>query len=204
MSTCTTSVCVHFQMCRRGSIGHGATLFILWIFAVFVDRQRSLRCKWGWGIERQRWNAASFIIIISFYYFCVGLLLRSLSLTPLTQFTGRLWLFLLLLVLALFSCRFSKSLCNLLRVKSIFPGLLLSWSMFCWFGCYSRSSLSVSSSTSLKNSLMSSSHLFFGLPIALLVLHFDLNSVFPSAAFINHLSLGEVAILIAGLHFIDC
>ena len=44
---------------------------------------------------------------------------------------------------------------------------------------------------------MSSSHLFLGLPIALLVLYFELNSEFHSAAFINHLSLGDVAILIA-------
>ena len=43
--------------CRRGCIGHWASLFILWIFAVFVDRQRSLRCRWSWGIGRQRLNA---------------------------------------------------------------------------------------------------------------------------------------------------
>ena len=42
--------------CGRGCIGHRATLFILWIFAVFVDRQRSLRCRWGWRIGRPRWN----------------------------------------------------------------------------------------------------------------------------------------------------
>ena len=54
----------------------------------------------------------------------------------------------------------------------------------------------------LRNSLMSSSHLFLGLPIALLVLYFELNSGFHSAAFINHLSLGDVAILSASLHFI--
>ena len=47
---------------------------------------------------------------------------------------------------------------------------------------------------------MSSSHLFLGLPIALLVLYFELSSGFHSAAFINH--LGDVAILIASLHFI--
>ena len=44
---------------------------------------------------------------------------------------------------------------------------------------------------------MSSSQLFLGLPIALLVLYFELNSGFHSAAFINHLSLGDVAILSA-------
>ena len=49
---------------------------------------------------------------------------------------------------------------------------------------------------------MSSSHLFLGLPIALLVLDFELNSVFHSAAFIHHLSLGDVVIFIANLHFI--
>ena len=49
---------------------------------------------------------------------------------------------------------------------------------------------------------MSSSRLFIGLPIALLVLYFELSSGFHSAAFINHLSLGDVAILSASLHFI--
>ena len=49
---------------------------------------------------------------------------------------------------------------------------------------------------------MSSSHLFLGLPIALLVLYFELSSGFHSTAFINHLSLGGVAILSANLHFI--
>ena len=42
---------------------------------------------------------------------------------------------------------------------------------------------------------MSSSHLFFGLPIALLVLFLELSSGFHSAAFLIHLSLGDVAIL---------
>ena len=41
---------------------------------------------------------------------------------------------------------------------------------------------------------------FLGLPIALLVLY----SGFHSAAFINHLSLGDVAILIASHHLIFC
>ena len=49
---------------------------------------------------------------------------------------------------------------------------------------------------------MSSSHLFLGLPIDLLVLYFELSSGFHSAALINHLSFGDVAILIASLHFI--
>ena len=49
---------------------------------------------------------------------------------------------------------------------------------------------------------MSSSHLFLGLPITLLVLYFEPNSGFHSAPFINHLSLGDVAILSANLHFI--
>ena len=51
---------------------------------------------------------------------------------------------------------------------------------------------------------MSSSHLFLGLSIALLVLYFELSSGFHSAAFTNHLSLGDVAILSASLHFIFC
>ena len=58
------------------------------------------------------------------------------------------------------------------------------------------------SATKLRNSLMSSSHLLLGLPIALLVLYFKLNSGFHSAAFINHLSLGDVAILSASLFFL--
>ena len=49
---------------------------------------------------------------------------------------------------------------------------------------------------------MSSSHLLLGLPIALLVLYFELSSGFHSAAFTNHLSFGSDAILIASLHFI--
>ena len=49
---------------------------------------------------------------------------------------------------------------------------------------------------------MSSSHLFLGLPIDLLVLIFELSSGFHSAALNNHLSLVDVAILIASLHFI--
>ena len=51
---------------------------------------------------------------------------------------------------------------------------------------------------------MSSSHLFLGLPIALLVLYLELNSGFHSAAFFIHLSLGDVAILNANFHFIFC
>ena len=38
---------------------------------------------------------------------------------------------------------------------------------------------------------MSSSHLFLGLPIALLILYLVLSSGFQSAAFLNHLSLGD-------------
>ena len=49
---------------------------------------------------------------------------------------------------------------------------------------------------------MSSSHLFLGLPIALLVLYLELSSGFHSAAFFGHLSLGDVAILSANFHFI--
>ena len=49
---------------------------------------------------------------------------------------------------------------------------------------------------------MSSSHLFLGLPIDLLVLYSELSSGFHSAALINHLSFCDVAILIASLHFI--
>ena len=49
---------------------------------------------------------------------------------------------------------------------------------------------------------MSSSHLFLGLPIALLVLYLELSSGFHSAACLNHLSLGDVGILSANFHFI--
>ena len=49
---------------------------------------------------------------------------------------------------------------------------------------------------------MSSSHLFLGLPIVLLVLYLELSSGFHSAAFFSHLSHGEVAILSANFHFI--
>ena len=43
---------------------------------------------------------------------------------------------------------------------------------------------------------------FLGLQIDLLVLYLKLSSGFHSAALINHLSFGDVAILIASLHFI--
>ena len=49
---------------------------------------------------------------------------------------------------------------------------------------------------------MTTSHFLLGLPIALLVLYFELSSGFHSAAFTNHLSLGVVAILSASPHFI--
>ena len=49
---------------------------------------------------------------------------------------------------------------------------------------------------------MLSSHLILGLPIALLVLYFELSSGFHSAAFIHHLSLGDIAVLSANHHFI--
>ena len=49
--------------------------------------------------------------------------------------------------------------------------------------------------------MTSSSHLFLGLPIVLLVLYLDLRSGFHSASlFLNHLSLGDVAILSANFH----
>ena len=48
---------------------------------------------------------------------------------------------------------------------------------------------------------MSSSHLFLGLPVALLVLYVELSSVFFSAAFTVYLSLGMDAILSVSLHF---
>ena len=51
---------------------------------------------------------------------------------------------------------------------------------------------------------MSSSHLFLGLPIAELVLYLVLSSRFQSAAFLSHLSLGELATLSANFHFIFC
>ena len=62
----------------------------------------------------------------------------------------------------------------------------------------------VSSNSCLRNSLMSSSHLFLGLPIALLVLYLALSSRFQSAAFLSHLSHGDVAILSVSFHFIFC
>ena len=45
---------------------------------------------------------------------------------------------------------------------------------------------------------------FLGLPIALLILYLVLSSGFQSAAFLNYLSLGDVAILSASFHFIFC
>ena len=48
---------------------------------------------------------------------------------------------------------------------------------------------------------MSSSHLFLDLPIALLVLYFELSLGFLSAAIINHLALCDIAILSTSLHF---
>ena len=122
----------------------------------------------------------------------------SLSLTPLTYLACRLWLFLLLLVLALVSCRsseviaqFSSSKVHLPRSFAVLINVLLIWLLL-------SVKFSVSSSTSLTNSLMSSSHLFFGLQIALLVLYFELCS------FLHHLSLGDVAILIrqSPFHFL--
>ena len=95
-----------------------------------------------------------------------------------------------------------RSLCNFLRVEPIFRGLLLCWSMFCWFGCCFRSSF-----LSLPQQIWGINwcHLpIIGLPFALLVLYFELNSGFHSAAFISHLSLSDVAVLSASLHFIFC
>ena len=51
---------------------------------------------------------------------------------------------------------------------------------------------------------MSSSHLFLGLPIALLVSYLELRSGLHSATLFSHLSLGEFAILSANFHFIFC
>ena len=51
--------------------------------------------------------------------------------------------------------------------------------------------------------MMSSSHLFLGLPIGLLVLYLELRSGLHSAAFFSHLSLGEVAILSDNFHSIS-
>ena len=51
---------------------------------------------------------------------------------------------------------------------------------------------------------MSSSYLFLGLPIALLILYLVLSSKFQSAAFLNHPSLGDVAILSASFDFVFC
>ena len=102
----------------------------------------------------------------------------------------------------IFACRssevivyFSSSKVHLPRSFAVLIQFLLIWLLL-------SVRFSVSSSTCLRNSLMSSSHLFLGLPIDLLVLYFELSSGFHSAAFINHLSLGDKAILIASLHFI--
>ena len=62
-------------------------------------------------------------------------------------------------------------------------------------------SVEVSFSSSLKNSLISSSHLLLGLPNALYVLYLEMSSGFHSAALTIHLSVGRDAILSAILHF---
>ena len=54
---------------------------------------------------------------------------------------------------------------------------------------------SVSFFSSLRNSLISSSHLLLGLPVALYVLYLELSSGFHSAAFTIHFSFGRDAIL---------
>ena len=54
----------------------------------------------------------------------------------------------------------------------------------------------------LRERLISSFHLFFGLPTALYVLYFVLSSGFHPAAFLTHLSSCQNAILVANLHFI--
>ena len=78
---------------------------------------------------------------------------------------------------------------------SVDPNIVVLNLSFDWFIFF------FSSRVCLKKSLMSSSHLFLGLPIALLVLYLELSSGFHSAAFFSHLSLGDVAILSANFHF---
>ena len=84
---------------------------------------------------------------------------------------------------------FPSSRAHFLQSLAMLIQLLLFWILLSI-----DSSFSFSSWICLRKSLMSSSHLFLGLPIALLVLYLELRSGFHSAAFLNHLSLGEVAI----------
>ena len=60
----------------------------------------------------------------------------------------------------------------------------------------------VSVSSGLRNSLISSSHLFFGLPTSLFAWYLVLRPGFHFAAFFVHRSSGSNAILIARRHFI--
>ena len=62
--------------------------------------------------------------------------------------------------------------------------------------------LDSSDSSCLKKSLISSSHLFLGLPTNLFVLTLLMRPGFHSAAFLDHRSSAEDAIHIAFLHFI--
>ena len=90
----------------------------------------------------------------------------SLGLTPLTYFADRP-----LSISFSFSHFFHvvllQSLCICLRVESIFRGLLLFLIHVLLIWLLFSIKFSVSSSSSLRNSLMSSCHIFLGLPIAL-------------------------------------
>ena len=95
----------------------------------------------GAACGTDRGAAASFKIFISlftlvFFWLCVMccwlFLRRSVSLRWRISLAGLDYFF-------SFSHYFHvvllESLCIFLRVESIFRGLLLCWSMFCWFGC---------------------------------------------------------------------
>ena len=118
----------------------------------------------------------------------------SFSFTQLTYLAGLLCEFLLVLVTEFFVLSSSSSV-HLPRSFAVLIQFLLIWLLL-------SVRCSVSSSICLRNSLMSSSHLFLGLPTDLLVLYFELISGFHSAALINQFCFYDVAILIANLHFI--
>ena len=87
----------------------------------------------------------------------------SLSFTPLTYLAGMLSEF--LIVLVLFSCLPSEFGPIFLESS---PSSAVLWCVdpiYIDLVCCFRSDFSVSSSICLRNSLMSSSHLFLGLPI---------------------------------------
>ena len=131
-----------------------------------------------------------FLLWSSLWLLCCVMLATSssLSFTPLTYLAGLFWVFLLALALLsyLSSAVSVQSFSSRVHLPGSFAALihdLLNWLLL-------SGEFSVSFSSSLRVSLMSSSHLLLGLPIALLVLYFELSQGFHSAAFTNHLSLG--------------